>query len=114
MLHKGLNPLKVIIIVSLLALLVGCGPKAANLDYLKGKTDFQHQNYYSSFKTLMKSAKKGNLNAEYAVGYSYYYGLGTSKNLLLAKYWLSKSAKKGNEKAIQALETIFNGQQHDQ
>ena len=49
---------------------------------------------------------KGDDQAQYTLGYLYFYGLGVTQNLDLAKKWIISSASKGNEMALEALELV--------
>lgn len=69
---------------------------------------FQNQNYPSAFQPLLRLAKKGNPDAQYAVGYMYYYGKGTVENHQLAQMWINKAAQQGQPLAIKALEIEAN------
>ena len=54
----------------------------------------------------MKDAARGNANAQYTLGYRYYYGIGVEENISLARYWFSEAAKNNQPMAAQALNDI--------
>lgn len=80
--------------------LSACSPLA------RGKNDFQLQKYSQAFADLLPIARQGDAEAQYAVGYMYYTGKGTTKDFDLALYWFERSAKQQNEKAVKALKMI--------
>jgi DamX protein len=55
-----------------------------------------------SLPEIKKAAKAGDPDAQYALGYMYYYGRGVNQNLSLAKQWIKKAAAQGQEQAMQA------------
>ncbi len=68
-----------------------------------GKQNFNQQNYGIALKQLLPAANKGNADAQYAVGYMYFYGLGTKADPKMAKLWIQESARQGNPAAERAL-----------
>jgi len=72
-------------------------------DLSAGKEYFVTKNYQLAFKTLYPLAKEGNAEAQYAIGYMYYYGEGVNKDTLVAKKWIKKSAVQNYQLAEQAL-----------
>lgn len=82
---------------------VGCVPKTETEIFSQARTNFQQKNYPQAFDAMMALAKKNNAQAQYSVGYMYYYGLGVREDTDKAKYWIEKSAQNGNPNAIKAL-----------
>ena len=70
--------------------------------FQEGRANFKAKNYSLAFKQLMPAAQSGVPEAQYAVGYMYYYGLGTHKNLEQARRWIQMSASRGLPKAQKA------------
>jgi TPR repeat protein len=96
--------LKPIIICSLMLSISGC-----NLQpnwYEAGKWNYAHQHYDLALPQLLWAAQMGNPNAQYAVGYMYYNGLGTPQDDILAYHWFKKSAEAGNTRGKQALQAV--------
>lgn len=60
-----------------------------------------------AFRIAEAVAFEGNPKAQYAVGYLYFYGIGTPQNEALGIAFFEQSAKSGNEKAQIALQTLF-------
>ena len=68
-----------------------------------GKLCESLKKYTKAFQWYQKSAQRGLADAEYALGVLYYKGQGTTQNKVLARQWLKKAAKNGNEQALQKL-----------
>lgn len=79
--------------------------------YAQAKLNFAEQNYYDAYQQLLVPAAKGNPDAEYALGYLYYYGKGTARNTILGKQWILKAARDGNEQAAEAYQMILSREQ---
>ncbi len=70
----------------------------------QGEEAFRYQDYMEAYKRLLPLAKKGNADAQYAIGYMYFYGDGgLPQDPIEARKWLRSSADQGNEMAQQAL-----------
>ncbi len=67
--------LKCLVLSFILLSLTACAMNSVNsLNLREGIHSFKRQNYRSAFIRLMPEAEKGNVDAQYAVGYMYYYG----------------------------------------
>ena len=66
--------LKCLCIALVLLGVASCAMNSLNLR--EGIYNFKQQNYRTAFVRLMPEAEKGNPDAQYAVGYMYYYGEG--------------------------------------
>ncbi len=75
------------------------------------QADFQKGNYYEAFDDLLYYAEHGNKDAQYAVGYMYYYGLGTAKDQNTARYWIRKASEQGQPAAKRAMYEITRDSQ---
>lgn len=87
-------------------LLSACTLQSQQQQMLNGQQSFEQQDYAKAFKDLKPLAEKGNADAQYALGYMYYYGKGTPKNLKQAMIWMNKAAQQGQPLAQQALHAI--------
>lgn len=76
--------------------------------YKQGQAAYKQQNYQTAFEKLIKAAKNGNADAQYAVGYMRYNGIGTLRDQSNALMWLQKAAKQGQPRAIEALQNLDN------
>ena len=90
-------------IVSLIGLLAGC---MSNVNLQSGIRSFQEQDYRKAFIRLKPEADKGQRQAEYAVGYMYYYGQGVVEDRKKAWYWINCAARAGQLDAIEAIKIL--------
>lgn len=74
-----------------------------------GIKSFKQQNYRDAFIRLLPLAKQGNPDAQYAVGYMYYYGEGVVADKPKALRWINLAAMQEQSDAKQAL-TIMQKQ----
>lgn len=92
------------IVLTILCLLAGC--TSSTRQFNQARTNFNLGDYHIAFNQLEPLAKKGNPDAQYALGYMYYYGYGTSMNYAKAQYWINLAANQGSVSAVQALKNI--------
>lgn len=88
----------------ILTFLGGCATSAVNLR--EGIHSFQVQDYRQAFVRLKPEADKGQPDAEYAIGYMYYYGQGVVEDRKKAWYWITCAAKAGQVDAQQAVKIL--------
>ena len=100
--------LAALVLVSSCLWFSGCATTSANSDqaYAQAKQDFAAKNYESAFKGIQEPAKAGDADAEYALGYMYFYGKGVAENRQAAEYWFSRAAAHGQVEAQKALALI--------
>ncbi len=77
-----------------------------DVDYAAGRSLYQQQQYPAAYARLLVAAQHGHAEAQYAVGYLLYQGLGVPRNQSAAVYWLQRAAKQGNMHAQQALQRL--------
>lgn len=89
-------------------LLSGCmTPEQRNeQSYAVAKQNFAEQNFRTAFLRVQRPAKAGNADAQYALGYMYYYGKGTVINRPYAVYWFQQAAAQGQKDAQRALKMV--------
>lgn len=76
----------------------------ANRSYLaQGKRYFEDGYYKRAMRLLLPIACDGNAEAQYAVGYMYYYGYGVSQDIDVGRFWIKRAADKGFKPAQEAL-----------
>ncbi len=92
------------IILCFLGLFSGCVSHGLNLK--EGIQSFQIQDYRQAFIRLKPEAEKGQPEAQYAVGYMYYYGQGVVENKKQAWYWIKCAAEAGQPDALQAIKIL--------
>lgn len=59
-----------------------------------------------SFDQLQEAAQAGDPDAQYAIGYMYYYGKGVAANKTIALDWLKRAAVQGQPQAIKAMNML--------
>jgi TPR repeat protein len=72
----------------------------------QGQRDFNSGYYKRAMHELLPLACDGNAEAQYAVGYMYYYGYGVTQDIDVGGFWIERSAKQHYKPAIQAKELI--------
>lgn len=71
-----------------------------------GRRYFEAGYYKTAMRILLPLACDGHPEAQYAVGYMYYYGYGVAQDTDVGYFWINRSAAKGFNPAIKALEVI--------
>lgn len=74
--------------------------------FYEGMSAFRASQYRQAFILLKPQAQKGLPDAEYAVGYMYYYGQGVVEDRKKAWYWISKAARAGQPDALAAMSIL--------
>lgn len=104
--------MKLLSITLLTLMLTACATthtSPATLSELQqGKRDFDAGYYKTAIHELMPLACDGNAEAQYAVGYMYYYGYGVAQDTDLGTFWIERSAHQGYQPAVLALKSISN------
>ena len=85
---------------------------ACAMNLREGIHSFKKQNYRSAFIRLVPEAEKGNADAQYAVGYMYYYGEGVVEDKKKAEEWIKKAADAGQKDAIVAARLLREEARH--
>lgn len=60
------------------------------------------QKYGCSLNTIEAAAQNGDPDAQYALGYMYFYGIGTVRDTKAAQLWINRAAAQGQPLAIKA------------
>ncbi len=71
-----------------------------------GKKLFEEGYYKRAMHDLLPLACDGNAEAQYAVGYMYYYGNGVTQDTDVGTIWIQRSARQGYKPAQDALNMI--------
>ncbi|MGB6977160.1 MAG: SPOR domain-containing protein, partial [Gammaproteobacteria bacterium] len=66
------------------------------------------RHYKVSFGQVQTAARLGDPDAQYALGYMFYYGIGTPQDTRLGTYWIKCAAAQGQPQAIDALQILDN------
>ena len=69
--------------------------------------------YGCSIERIQAAAEAGNPDAQYALGYMYYYGIDTVKDKDTAELWIQRSANQGQPLAKKAWTLINTGESFD-
>lgn len=89
---------------------IGCAPHRvvpANYSYLQnGKRLFEAGYYRRAMHDLLPLACDGNAEAQYAVGYMYYYGYGVAQDTDVGYFWIKRSADQHYAPAMRALNMV--------
>ena len=72
----------------------------------RSEANFREGNYTEAFEQLRPLAEKDNADAQYAIGYMYYYGKGTEKDIIQAQKWIRHAANQGQPQAIKAMSLL--------
>lgn len=99
--------LKLFAVIIFIPCLIACA--GSSMNFREGIDNFRAQNYRSAFIHLMPEAKKGNPEAQYAVGYMYYYGQGVVEDRQKAWEWINRAATSGQADAIEAVKIMGPG-----
>ena len=89
-----------------------CSGLSACLNYLRdqnlreGIQSFKVQDYRQAFVRLKPEAERGQSDAQYAIGYMYYYGEGVIENRRQAWYWITRAAEAGQSDAKAAVRIL--------
>lgn len=97
------------IAISILSLsLMACATMSPrmNSDLQQGKRYFEAGYYRRALNQLLPLACDGEPEAQYAVGYMYYYGYGPAQDTDIGVFWIKRSARQNYLPAIQALQII--------
>ena len=96
---------KVVLIVFCILLMGACN----SLNLREGIQSFRAQDYRKAFIRLKPEAEKGQPDAQYAVGYMYYYGQGVVENRKKAWFWINKAASMDQRDALVAVHLLQQG-----
>ncbi len=87
----------------------GCATSSSGLQ--QGKVSFLEGNYQQAYSQLAPLARRGNPEAQYALGYMYYYGQGVAQNEQLSRQWIQKAAEQNYPPAVKALAVLYKSDQ---
>jgi TPR repeat protein len=88
-------------ILFIIPLMIACVKGGLNLQ--EGINSFRVQDYRRAFIRLKPEAIKGQPDAQYAIGYMYYYGQGVVEDKKKAWFWINKAASVGQVEALEAV-----------
>lgn len=97
---------RLILIILFSSLLLACASARMAEEVQSGKVAFDCGNFKQAFIQLLPLAVKCSPEAQYAVGYMYYYGLGVEAHKESGLFWINQAAKQMYRPAIRALQLI--------
>ncbi len=100
------HSLKWVFYAFLCIFLLSCATAHMSQELQRGKCMFAEGDYNDAFHQLLPAAAKGNPQAQYAIGYMYYYGYGVARDSETGIFWMQQSAAQGYQPAIKALRLI--------
>ena len=68
----------------------------------QAKAEYENGYYKTAFYRLLPAAADGDKEAQYALGYMYYYGLGIPQDTQTGYFWIKRSADQGYGPAVKA------------
>lgn len=74
--------------------------------FMKAKAAYLAYDFPIAFPLMLKEAGAGNIQAQYAVGYMYFYGQGVGIDYEKSLKWIRKAAEQGYAKAFKALAVV--------
>lgn len=84
----------------------GVKSPAVASELAQGKRDFESGYYKRAMHLMLPLACDGVPEAQYAVGYMYYYGYGVAQDTDVGYFWIKRSADKGYMPAVKALQVM--------
>lgn len=111
---------KLFFIALLSFLLIACAnlskslPPAKLSELQQGKRYFVEGYYKSALRNLLPLACEGIPEAQYAIGYMYYYGYGVAQDTDVGYFWIKRAADQKYPPAINALQIITSEQNRRQ
>src|SRR3990167_622153 len=97
----------IILLLSLSLLACTSSPSLTQtLELAQTKRQYEAGYLKKAKENLLPLATAGNAEAQYALGYMYYYGYGTTQDIESVYFWIKKAANQKYEPAIKALKII--------
>ena len=101
--------------VIICVILAGCASHSATQDTHQANANagcvgnVYLEKYGCSIDRIQQAAEKGDPDAQYALGYMYFYGIGTIKDEQTAKLWIQRAAAQGQPLAQKAAAMMSSG-----
>lgn len=96
-----------LIVLVVATTLQGCTHCARlNVEVQSAKRTFNSGDFKKAFRQLLPLAADCVPDAQYAVGYMYYYGYGINRDTVSGLFWIKRAAQQGYLPAIKALQVI--------
>jgi len=98
---------RLLVVILFIPALTAC--LSSSLSLREGINSFRVEDYRRAFVRLKPLAVKGLPDAQYAVGYMYYYGRGVVEDRKKAWFWISVAANAGQPDAKAAMAILDGG-----
>lgn len=97
--------MRILLFAMMTVLLASCNTPAMQA-YQRGNADYAQGKYKSALTNYLYAANEHVPEAQYAVAYQYYYGIGTTRDQTQAIVWMKRAAvnSKKAQYALQLLE----------
>ncbi len=79
---------------------------AQRVELQRIKKNFETGYYKSAMRDALPLAADGIAEAQYAVGYMYYYGYGVTQDVDVGYFWIKRAARQGFVPAVKAVRMI--------
>lgn len=99
-------------VIILCLFMQSCSSPKMSQELQLGKTLYAAGDYKPAFRQLLPLAADGKAEAQYAVGYMYYYGYGVAQDTESGLFWMTKSATQNYAPAISALGMLARKEPH--
>jgi TPR repeat protein len=99
---------RLLILMLLIFQLNACAVQHA-INLREGIDSFRLEDYRKAFIRLKPEAQKGQPDAQYALGYMYYYGKGVVEDRKKAWFWINAAANLGQPHAKEAIRILASG-----
>jgi septal ring-binding cell division protein DamX len=93
-------------IILIILWLQACVSPQMSQELQQGRETFNAGNFKQAFHQLLPVASDGKAEAQYAVGYMYYYGYGINQDSESGLFWMNKAASQHYTPAVKALQMI--------
>ena len=98
---------RVVIILSIPVLITACNKSPSRSSAMANNSSVCQTNaflrkYNCSLSRVQTAARAGDPDAQYALGYMYYYGIGTTNDTQAARLWIDRAAAQGQPLAKRA------------
>jgi TPR repeat protein len=96
---------KFLVIIFCTVMVAACTPPTPKTmsELQQGQRLFNKGYYKDAMRDLLPLATDGNAEAQYAVGYMYYYGYGVAQDTNVGSFWIKRAAAQNYQPAITAL-----------
>lgn len=99
--------LTAVCLVSVL-LCAGCQVTNRTLSMTDAENSYKQGDHARAFRLSEALAYEGDREAQYALGYMYFHGVGVGRDQKTGIFWIEKSAENGYEVAANAMRSIRN------